>query len=91
MLLSPFKVKGHSMEPKFKDGSFLIASSIPFMFAKPKPGDIILFDSEGKSILKKIVGIEGGKYHVSGENKLDDKKFSPIDRSEILGKVIIKM
>ena len=79
------------MEPSLKDGSFLIASRIPFMFAKPKPGGIILFDSEGKSILKKIVGIEDEKYSVLGENKLDDKKFSPVPRNKILGKVIIKI
>ena len=91
MLLSFFKVKGHSMEPKLKDGSFLITSSIPFLFAKPKPGDMILFVFEDKTIVKKIVKLEDGKYFVEGENKLDDKKFPPISKSKILGKVIIQL
>ena len=91
MLLSFFKVKGHSMEPVFKEGSFLVASSVPLLFAQSKVGDIILFDSEGKTILKKIVKFENGKYFVEGENKLDDKKSPPVPRSKILGKVIIQL
>lgn len=91
MLLSLFKVKGHSMEPSMKDGSFFIASNIPSWFTNPKPGDRIVFQSEEKIIVKKIIKIDNEKYYLSGENKSDDKKFPPIGRSEILGKVIIKL
>ena len=79
------------MEPIFKDGSFFVASSVPFMFVQPKIGDTILFDSSGKTIVKKIIKLESGKYFIEGENKLDDRKFPPIERSEILGKVIIRI
>lgn len=90
MLLSLLKVKGHSMEPSMKDGSFFIASNLPFWFTNPKPGDKVVFESEEKIIVKKINEIDNNKYYLSGENKSDDKKFPPIVRSEILGKVIFK-
>ncbi len=79
------------MEPEILEGSFFIASIIPFWFAPPKIGDTILFDSNGKTIVKKIINFDDGKYFVEGENKLDDKKFPPIERSEILGKVVLKL
>lgn len=76
------------MESHMKEGSFFIASSLPFWFDRPKEGDIILFDDNGKKIVKKIVKIENEKFHVSGENKRDSLKFDPIDRGQITGKVI---
>lgn len=90
MLFSFFKVSGHSMEPKIRNGSFFIASSIPFIFSQPKKGDPVLFEEMGKTIVKKIVKIEKGKYFVEGENKVDSMKFEPITRKEIIGKLLIK-
>jgi len=54
MIISLFKTSGHSMEPEITNGSFFIASSIPFLLAKPKVGDIILFGKNKKTIVKKI-------------------------------------
>jgi len=79
------------MEPKIKEGSFLIASSIPFLFSKPKVGDIILFDYGGKTILKRIKKNVGEKYSVAGDNKKDSMRFDLIDRYQIREKVIHKI
>ena len=76
------------MEPKISNGSFFIASGIPYKFGKPKIGDIILFKDSGETIVKKIVKIEKGKYTISGENKFDSKKFNSITKKDILGKII---
>jgi phage repressor protein C with HTH and peptisase S24 domain len=88
MLLSLLKANGHSMEPKIKDGSFFLISSIPFLVSKPRINDTIVFKFENKIIVKKIHKIEKEEYFIQGENLKDSKKFEPITKNEILGKVI---
>lgn len=90
MLLSLLKAKGHSMEPKINNGSFFLASSLPFVFRKPRIGDIVIFKSGDRIIVKKISKIESNKYIIKGENEMDSFKFKPIKRNEILGKVVCK-
>jgi signal peptidase I len=90
MLLSLFKTEGHSMEPNLKNGSFFMGSSIPYLFKRPKVGDYILFKSNKKIIVKKLVKIDDGKHFVKGENLLDSKEFNYLNVKEILGKVILK-
>ena len=88
MLLSLLKAEGHSMEPIIKNGSFLINSSIPYFFRNPEIDEIIVFRHREKIIVKKIVKIDKDKIFVEGINKLDSKKFDPIYKKNILGKVI---
>jgi signal peptidase I len=88
MILGLFKTSGHSMEPNIKEGSFFIASSIPYFFYSPKVGDIVLFKISKKNIFKRISKIENDKFIISGDNVKDSKKFDPIKRKEILGKLI---
>ncbi len=78
------------MEPKIKNGSFFIASSIPFKFMNPKVKDVVVFKKENKVIVKKITKIEKGKYFIEGENLSDSKNFGYIQRKEILGKILWK-
>lgn len=91
MLLSLIKVKGHSMEPFLKEGSFFIASNLSFFFQSPKVNDVILFKDKNKIIVKKIFKIENQKYFIIGVNKNDSKFFSPIKKNDILGKLIFKL
>jgi len=88
VIFSLVKARGHSMEPKIKDGSFFIASSLPYFFKKPKLDEIIIFKNSGKIIVKQIEKIFENKYFISGINKSDSKVFNPITGQEILGKVI---
>lgn len=88
MLINIFKASGHSMEPIIKNESFFIASSIPLKISKLKKGDVILFKNENKNIVKKVSEIENDKIFVEGENKFDSKKFDPINKNEIVGKII---
>lgn len=76
------------MEPKIKDGSFFISSSLPYFFKNPKIDELIIFKNSEKLIVKKIDKISENKYFISGINKLDSQSFSPIVRDEILAKVI---
>jgi len=106
MLLARFLIAGHSMEPTLKNGSFVLVSSIPYLFAKPKVRDIIAFKkrpafakaSAGKEkiFIKRIAKINlstssGEKCFVKGDNKKDSLEIGWIDKKEILGKVIAKI
>lgn len=88
MLLSLFKVEGHSMEPTLRYGSFVLASSVTYILKEPKVGDIVLFENGNKTIIKEIRKILNDKYFVEGENKKDSKNFAPIKKKDILGKII---
>lgn len=94
LLLSRFIISGHSMEPNILQGQTVLASSIPYLFSKPKSGDIVAFKKEEKIFIKRIVRIDGKKYFVKGDNEkdsFDSTKFGWIDKKDIVGKVIIKL
>lgn len=76
------------MEPEIRNGSFFMASSIPFLIRKPKVGDNIVFKNQNIIIVKKIIKIENDRFVVKGKNLSDSKEFDPIKRQEILGKLI---
>lgn len=93
LLLSRFIISGHSMEPTIKNGESILVSSIPFLFSKPKIGDIVAFlekDSR-KVFIKRIIKMNKNKYFLTGDNKKDSKDsrvFGWIGRREIVGKVV---
>lgn len=93
MLLSKIKVAGRSMEPTLKNGQIVIASSIPFFFKKPKPGDIIIL-LHRQCIIKRITKVKDGEVFVVGDNKkesTDSRNFGWVSKKEILGRVIGKI
>jgi len=76
------------MEPEITNGSFFIASGVPYKFTNPKIGDLIIFKNQNKTIVKKIIKIEKKNYVIAGQNLSDSMKFEPITKKDILGKVI---
>lgn len=75
-LLQPHQVKGHSMDPNFTDGEFLLTDKISYRFQSPKRGDVIVFaapPARQEDFIKRIIGLPGegisikdGKLFVSG-------------------------
>ena len=93
LLLTKFKVVGHSMEPKIKNREVVLVSSLLYLFKKPKIGDIVAFKEVDKILIKRITSISKGKYFLAGDNQqdsLDSRKFGLISKQKILGKVIYK-
>lgn len=88
MILSLIKAEGHSMEPKIKEGSFFIVSSIPFLFRNPKVDDYIIFEKNYKLIVKRIEKLDKFGIHVNGINQNDSKSFPPISKNDIKGVVL---
>ena len=91
MLLARFIIVGHSMEPTFKNGNFVLVSSIPYLFVKPKIGDTIAFKNEDKIFVKRVTKVDGEKYFVKGDNDKDSLGIGRINKKEIVGKVIAKI
>jgi signal peptidase I len=61
-LITPFFVRGQSMEPNFEDGDYLIIDKLSFRVSEPKRGDIIVFKAplDPKSFyIKRIIGMPG--------------------------------
>lgn len=90
-LLQKFRVSGHSMEPTLKQGKGILASSLPYLFFKPKAGEIIAFKSKNNLIVKRIKAVRENKYLVQGDNKSDSKEFGWIEKGQIIGRVIYIM
>lgn len=83
------------MEPTISQGQTVLVSAVPYLFSKPKIGDIVAFKKNEKVFIKRINKIDpsadGEKYFVSGDNKndsFDSRRFGWITKENILGKVV---
>ena len=93
MLLSKIKVVGYSMQPALRHNQIVIASTIPFIFQKPKVGDIVILQQD-QCIIKRIAEVRENMIFIVGDNKkesTDSRNFGWISRGQILGKVILKI
>jgi nickel-type superoxide dismutase maturation protease len=94
LLLSKFKVLGHSMEPQLKNQNTILVSSFPYLFKSPKINDIVAFEDKKRNIMiKRITRIRNNKFFLAGDNKkdsFDSRNFGEISKNQILGKVIYK-
>ncbi len=93
LFVALFRVFGHSMMPTILPGQRVLVSGVPYLFTKPKKGDIVLLkDPQNKSYLvKRIVCVHVGTYTVLGDNSQDSKdsrQFGEIHESAIIGKVL---
>lgn len=89
-----FKIKGHSMEPTFKNGERLWINRLAYLFFPPKEGDIVVFSHNNKFLVKRVSKVTKYRYFLSGDNKNDSLgsfSFGLIDKNKILGKVFNKI
>lgn len=83
-LFQPNQVKGHSMEPTYHDGEYILTDKISFRFGGPQRGDVVVFRSpknQDVDFIKRIIGlpgeklkIKGGKVYING-NVLDESTY----------------
>ena len=74
------------MEPAFYDGDHVLT----FNWIKPHKDDVVVFNDEGKNLIKRVKKIKDGKFFIRGDNQKYSSKVGPIDPSLIIGKVILK-
>lgn len=76
-IMSPQEVSGHSMEPNFQNGDYILTNKIVYKMKDPQRGDIIIFKSpKNKDIdyIKRVIGLPGEtvmlknqKFYINGE------------------------
>lgn len=82
------------MQPTYNENDNVLVSSLPLLFAKPKSGDVVVFEKFNKFYVKRVESIKKGKYFLVGDNKsdsMDSRRFGEVNREQIKGKVIIKL
>jgi len=72
----PLRIKGSSMEPTYRDGSFNFCWRWAYLFSEPRRYDVVLVRFAGRKVmlLKRVVALEGeqlefrdGKLFVNGK------------------------
>ena len=84
------KVAGDSLLPEYKEGEYVMLITLPFFF-NLKRGDTIVFEHQPYgTMIKKVHQIDYNLVHVIGthQHSVDSRQFGPIQRKDILGKVI---
>ncbi|MBI2621150.1 MAG: S26 family signal peptidase [Candidatus Levybacteria bacterium] len=82
------------MSPAFSENDNVLVSYIPFLFGKPKKGDIVVFEKYHRLYIKRIKKIKDEKYFLVGDNKkdsMDSRRFGSVTRKQIKGKIILKL
>lgn len=96
LLLSRFRVVGHSMEPTILSDHVVLVSSLPFLFFLPRVGDLVMCKAglSDKIFVKRITKQKGGKYFLEGDNahdSIDSRQLGWIQKEQILGKVVFSL
>ncbi len=82
-MLARFRVTGHSMEPHFHEGDYIIVRK----FGTPRVGDVVVVDYSGRKMLKRVLEIENNRYVLRGDNQHDSKNYA-VSRKQIIGKLL---
>jgi signal peptidase I len=58
---TPLLIRGKSMEPTYRDGSFNFCLKPRYLFSEPAPFDVVVVSLAGKKVmyLKRVVALEG--------------------------------
>ena len=78
------------MQPSLKEGQLVWVNNWSYLFSKPKVGDIVVFRSQNKELVKRITQVKIDSVEVAGDNKtdsLDSRKFGDIPMRAVVGKV----
>jgi signal peptidase I len=92
-MLKLLKVSGDSLLPMYRDGDFVLASKIPYLFGTIMPGDVVVFRHKVYgTMIKKVQSVvpDKGEIYVVGthENSVDSRQFGTINKRDVVGKVI---
>lgn len=93
MLLKILKIDGHSLDPIYQEGDYVVISHVPLLFRGVRPGDVVVFNHPQDGEVIKLVDHleEGGRSaFVIGLHpaSIDSRTYGAIPLSLIVGKVI---
>ncbi len=92
-MLRLFRIQGHSLEPEYQPGDFVLVSKIPLLFHPPRPGDVIGFKHPAFGLLIKqieCIDPQTKQIQVIGihPDSIDSREFGPISDNQIIGKLL---
>jgi len=92
-MLQLLKVTGESLSPLYKEGDFVVITTLPFFLRRLRQGNIIVFQHGLYGTLIKIVERvlpdEDAVYVIgTSEDSLDSRRLGPISRAAIKGRVL---
>lgn len=85
LILQPHKIKGHSMDPNFEDGEFILTDKVSYRLGDPEHGDVVVFKAPPdfqEEFIKRIIGVPGDKVKVQNNHVFVNGK--QIDETEYL-------
>jgi signal peptidase I len=87
------KISGDSLTPSYQEGDFVLVSKIPYLLGTVEPGDVIAFrHGEHGIMIKQVQSVlpDQGLIEVIGTHvySVDSRRFGPIRKGDVLGKVI---
>ena len=86
-------VTGESLSPLYREGDYVVVTTIPFLLQRVKAGDTIVFQNDIYGLMIKQVervDAEQKSVYVIGinPNSMDSRRFGPVARQDITGKII---
>tara|TARA_Y100000310_G_C20512516_1_gene729555 strand:- start:660 stop:977 length:318 start_codon:yes stop_codon:yes gene_type:complete len=95
-MISYFKVKKESMTPFIKEGDFVLAERMSYLFSSPGVGHVVIVRhprNPNTLLIKRIVRKREREFWIEGDNTLestDSRHFGWISNDSVMGKVIHK-
>lgn len=89
-LFQPFIVSGHSMEPNYSNGDYLIVEGVSYRIRDPQRGEVVVFhypENPSTRHIKRIIGLPGEKITIDDSEikiTLPEGDFFSLDESEYL-------
>ncbi len=84
-IVSFIPIAGNSMYPNLEEGNVVVVSRFSYNFAKPKRNDIVTVKVNGKSYVKRVIGLPGEDIkYLKNVLYIDDQPF----REDFLGEGI---
>lgn len=83
------RIVGHSMLPALPPGTLVFCARF---FRKLSPGDIVIFNHDGKEKIKRVHEIDkSGKIYLLGDHSsasTDSRHFGKLERHSVIAKVV---
>lgn len=92
-MLRVIKVTGDSLSPDYREGDYVVITTIPFFLNRIQAGDVIVFQQPTfGTLIKKVAQVEsaGDRFYVVGAHpgSVDSRRFGPVYRQALIGRVI---
>lgn len=92
-MLRVIKVTGESLSPDYREGDYVVVTTIPFFLNRIQVGDVIVFRQPSYgTLIKKVAQVEraGEQFFVVGAHpdSVDSRHFGSVPRHALIGRVI---